>query len=205
MKNIQLLVLCIFLLMGCTNSTKPYNSNLKNDTTTLDTISYMPETTLTKNILGDKKDEYPVYEYELSQLLKSAIIQVWEKENKWENIITSYQDNIYSKGQIAIVLNDKSYDIHLIHSKAEREVINYYFSKHYLLKSSNSTETMFANTLNHKKINTDEEIVLLSTFGNKDDNSIDLKDYSDFREIDCDYGIVITITFYNTNQAPRIK
>lgn len=37
----------------------------------------------------------------------------------------------------------------------------------------------------------------------EDDMPNDSLEYSDFRKVDCDYRMVITITFHNTEQAPR--
>lgn len=201
MKKILLLVLCMLLLIGCTSPKKSDNNNTENEPSTLDTISYISKTALTQSVVGDIEDDYPVYEYELSQLLKSASIQVWEKEDEWENKIISYEDNIYSKGQIAIILGDEAYDIHFIHSETENELINYNFSKHYL-DSLNSNKVMFANTLDNKKIEADEEIVLFTVLG-KDDNPTDPPKPEDFNKENCDYGIEVTITFHDTEQAPR--
>lgn len=207
MKKILLFVSCIFLLIGCTNSKKPekeIDAKTESDSSTSNIISYGGEkSTLTQNVVGDIEDSYPIFKYELSQDLKSAIIKVWEKKDMWENEITSYEDNIYSSGQIAIILGDNAYDIYLIHSETENDLINYNFSQHYVSESPNSKEIMFANTLDHKKINPDEEITLFSTIEYKGNNPTALQDYSDFRKIDCDYGVVVTITFYDTENAPR--
>ena len=203
MKKTLVFILCMLLLMGCT-SPKVTNENNENQISTLDTISYIDKTDLTQRVVGDIKDDYPVYEYELSQLLKSASIQVWEKENQWENKITSYEDDIYSKGQIAIVLKDEAYNIHLIHSDTENSLVNYNVSQHYS-KSLNNHKIMSANVLDNKKIEAGEEIVLFTVLGYKDDKPTQSQEYSDFKDIDCDYGVVITITFYDTEQAQRVN
>lgn len=205
MKKTLLFILSMLLLIGCTNSKeakKTIDNQTENNSSTLDTISYTSKTNLTQNIVGDIKDDYPVFEYELSQDIKSGIIQVWEKKDKWENKITSYEDNIYSTGQIAIISGNEAYDIYLIHSKTENELINYQLSYH-LEESLNGNEIMFANTLDQHKININEEITLFSTLGYNGNNPTDLQKSSDFRKIDCDYGIVITITFYDTEKAPE--
>ena len=170
----------------------------------MDKISYTDKTNLTQKVVGDIKDDYPVYEYELSQLLKSASIRIWEKENQWENKITSYEDDIYSKGQIAIVLKDEAYNIHLIHSDTENSLVNYNVSQHYS-KSLNNHKIMSANVLDNKKIEAGEEIVLFTVLGYKDDKPTQSQEYSDFKDIDCDYGVVITIAFYDTEQAQRVN
>lgn len=203
MKKTLLFILCMMLLIGCT-SPKVTNENNEKQISTLDTISYTDKTNLTQKVVGDIKDDYPVYEYELSQLLKSASIQVWEKENQWENKITSYEDDIYSKGQIAIVLKDEAYNIHLIHSDTENSSVNYNVSQHYS-KSLNNHKIMSANVLDNKKIEAGEEIVLFTVLGYKDDKPTQSQEYSDFKDIDCDYGVVITITFYDTEQAQRVN
>lgn len=200
MKKILLFVLCMFLLTGCTSSKKENNNN----SSSLNTISYTTiKTPLTQSVIGDTEADYPIFIYQLNKQLKSAIIQVWKKEDKWKSIITSYEDNIYPDGQIAIILGDKSYDIYLIHSKTENEIINYNFSQHYLDSSLNNKELMFANTLDNTKINTAKEIVLFSSLEYNNDKAPDLLEYLDFRNVDCNYGIVVTITFYDTEKAPR--
>ena len=203
MKKTLVFILCMLLLMGCT-SPKVTNQNNEKQISTLDKISYTDKTNLTQKVVGDIKDDYPVYEYELSHLLKSASIRIWEKENQWENKITSYEDDIYSKGQIAIVLKDEAYNIHLIHSDTENSLVNYNVSQHYS-KSLNNHKIMSANVLDNKKIEAGEEIVLFTVLGYKDDKPTQSQEYSDFKDIDCDYGVVITIAFYDTEQAPRVN
>lgn len=200
MKKVLLFAVCMLLLIGCTSSKKS-NNNIENEPTTSDTINYISKTALTQNVVGDIEDDYPVYEYELSQLLKSASICVYEKENEWKKQIISYEDDIYSDGQIAIILGDETYDIYLIHSETENNIIKYNFSQHYL-ESLNSNKVMFANTLDNKKIEANEEIVLFTVLG-KDDDSIDPPNPENFNKENCDYGIEVTITFHGTKQAPR--
>lgn len=201
MKKVLLFVVCVFVLIGCTSSKKSNNNNAENESTTSGVINYISETALTQSVVGDTEDDYPVYEYELSQPLKSASICVYEKENEWEKQIISYEDDIYSHGQIAIFLGDETYDIYLIHSETENNIIKYNFSQHYL-ESLNSNKVMFANTLDNKKIEANEEIVLFTVLGKKD-NPIDPPNPENFTKENCDYGIEVTITFHDTKQAPR--
>ena len=95
----------------------------------------------------------------------------------------------------------ETYDIYLIHSETENNIIKYNFSQHYL-ESLNSNKVMFANTLDNKKIEANEEIVLFTVLGKKD-NPIDPPNPENFTKENCDYGIEVTITFHDTKQAPR--
>lgn len=79
MKKVLLFVVCVFVLIGCTSSKKSNNNNAENESTTSGVINYISETALTQSVVGDIEDDYPVYEYELSQPLKSASICVYEK------------------------------------------------------------------------------------------------------------------------------
>lgn len=89
----------------------------------------------------------------------------------------------------------------MIHSETENNIIKYNFSQHYL-ESLNSNKVMFANTLDNKKIEANEEIVLFTVLGKKD-NPIDPPNPENFTKENCDYGIEVTITFHDTKQAPR--
>ncbi|MFR7592652.1 MAG: hypothetical protein ACLUVC_14525 [Longibaculum sp.] len=76
-----------------------------------------------------------------------------------------------------------------------------YFFKLMLLiyhfcKSMNHNKVMKANPIEEKEVKPGQEIVLWEVLGYKEENA-DVKEVSDFKDADCDYGLVITITFYD--------
>ena len=92
---------------------------------------------------------------------------VYEKENEWEKQIISYEDDIYSHGQIAIVLGDETYDIYLTQwrydEKANRMQVIIELENKEVLDQKLDFEAVERNggTLKIKVMYQDSEFVLL--------------------------------------------
>ena len=160
---------------------------------TTNIISYISETPLTEEILKDITDAHSVFEYHLDESYKTATIEVWEKNDGWEKIVST-TDPITSQGEIAIVPSQDSYHIYMIASRDEYNITEYKCSD-YFRKSMNHNKIQRANPLEEKEIKSGKEIALWKVLGYKEENNNPKA--SDFNDVDCDYGLKITVTFNN--------
>ena len=98
MKKIMSLMICILMLLtGCVDNDKKEKEPIATVKNTTNIISYISETPLTEKILKDVTDAYSVFEYHLDESYKTATIEVWEKNDGWEKIVST-TDPITSQG-----------------------------------------------------------------------------------------------------------
>ena len=194
MKKLMYLMICILMLLtGCVDNDKKEKEPIAPVKNTTNIISYVSKTPLTEEVLKDVTDAHSVFEYHLDESYKTATIEVWEKNDGWKKIVST-TDPVTSQGEIAIVPSQDSYHIYMIASRDEYNITEYKCSD-YFHKSMNHNKIQRANPLEEKEIKSGKEIALWKVLGYKEENNNPKA--SDFNDVDCDYGLKITITFNN--------
>ena len=142
------------------------------------------------------QDEIQFFDYKIDDSIKVVSIDLWEyNQNDWENI-----GNIFSD------INDlKENKLFRIGLKIDNNIFNIYnisnkkVSKSgykYNVNFEDMMTTFYGFLLDTQKIEPNKEIVLYHKIGRKDDY-LKMEDtiIDNFRNIKCDKGVVITITF----------
>jgi hypothetical protein len=144
----------------------------------------------TKKVLSMFEDEIVFFDYKVDESIKSMSIEIWTYENgEWIKEGAVFGNIESNNEQIAIRINDLSYDIFIInengHTKSSYPIA---------VDFSNSKMTSNSRLDNPTEIEANREIPLWVRLGTNK-NSMTSITLDDFRESECDTGLAITITF----------
>ena len=150
----------------------------------------------TRKLLSLFQDEIQFFDYKIDDSIKVVSIDLWEyNQNDWENI-----GNIFSD------INDlKENKLFRIGLKIDNNIFNVYnildeniskYTYKYNVDFEDMITTSYGFLPDTQEIKANKEIVLYYKIGIKE-NYLDLEDniIDNFRNIKCDKGVVITITF----------
>lgn len=186
MRKVRLIILSFIMVLSLAACGRSNNHSM--------TIKEKEFSDETKKVLSIFKDELVFFDYKVDQSIKSMSIDIWTCENgEWINEGETFGNIETSDQQIAIRINDLSYDIFFIskngHTKSSYpSVIDFSNSK------------MVSNSRLHSptKIEKNKEIPLWVRLG-ADKNSMSTDIMDDFRQADCNTGVAVTITFFDGN------
>lgn len=146
----------------------------------------------TQKALTIVDDELAYFDYAVDETIRSQSIDIWQyKDGQWVSAGRTYGDLDERKGQIAIRLNDASYDIFDIdgsgHTKySSKSVVDFSTAGAQSSKRLGEPTTITAGT----------EIPLWVVLGHEGDRIETSNATGDFRQADCISGLAVTVTFY---------
>lgn len=160
---------------------------------------YIKNITRNKNSSENMSSEFRC---KINENINAMYINIWEKEgNSWKNVKTTFSqissqyinDNLYLKLDISsnFIKIYKTVNSHT-------NLTNYKYSTDF-----KNMENIFSFLDDKQKIELDKEIILFKKFGFKDYSKLELEHNQDFREVDCDKGLVVTVTFLNTIETNK--
>ncbi len=160
---------------------------------------YIKNITRNKNSSENMSSEFRC---KINENINAMYINIWEKEgNSWKNVKTTFSqissqyinDNLYLKLDISsnFIKIYKTVNSHT-------NLTNYKYSTDF-----KNMENIFSFLDDKQKIELDKEIILFKKFGFKDYSKLELEHNQDFRDVDCDKGLVVTVTFLNTIETNK--
>lgn len=186
MKKMLLVSICLFMivsLIACDNN--------KSNTMVIQESEFSKET---QEVLKIIDNEIAFFDYKVNETIKSMFIDIWVYEDgKWENLGGTQGNMDTNKGQIALRLNENSYDIFTIDESGHTK-----YSYKDIIDVSKTSIQFHSRLDKPTSIESDKEIVLWETLGSNKNYMVSKMD-EDFREADCDAGVVVTITFSDKN------
>ena len=199
MKRLKLVICCILTcicLFGC----KKNNDDLKNEENNNSDI-HVEEMVIkptkfseeTNKVLELIDNEIQFYDISINESAKSFEISIWNYvDEKWEQGSISYGEIEYLEEQIAIRITDSTYELFHIsdtgHTKMKSDI---------QVTFDNSTSIIKSKLSNEEKIELNKEIVIFYKIGTNKTSFSTSEFDEDFREFDCNAGIVVTITIFD--------
>lgn len=144
------------------------------------------------------QDEIQFFDYKVDDSIKAVSIDLWEyNQNEWENIgnvfsdINNLKENKNKLFRIGLKIDNNIFNIYNISNKKVSKS-----GYKYNVNFEDMMTTFYGFLLDTQKIEPNKEIVLYHKIGRKDDY-LKMEDtiIDNFRNIKCDKGVVITITF----------
>lgn len=186
---IALLAIMSVSLIACNNSSDKNHIKVSDDTMIIQQSKFSEET---QEILQIIDNEIAFFDYETNETIKSMSIEVWTyKDGQWINSGGTHDDINAGKKRIAIRLNQYSGDIFEITEKGYTK----YTYDNVVDFSQCTMQTNFRLT-NPTNIEINKEITLWANLGTSKNA---LSSSENFREVDCDAGVAVTITFSDKN------
>jgi len=176
-------LIMVVLLVACDNS-----QDLDKDVMVIKESVFSEET---QKILEIINEEIVFFDYKIDETVKSMSIDIWTCEDgKWVNSGKSYGNVKSSQGQIAIKIDDDSYDIITIEedghtTSSYNSVVD--FTNWKMLSSHHLSDVT--------EIKLNKEILLFTKLAT-DENNISLE-FDDFRNNSYEAGVAVTVTFYD--------
>ncbi len=156
---------------------------------------YIKNITRNKNSSENMSSEFRC---KINENINAMYINIWEKEgNSWKNVKTTFSqiNSQYINDNLYLKLDISSNFIKIYKTvNSHTNLTNYKYSTDF-----KNMENIFSFLDDKQKIELDKEIILFKKFGFKDYSKLELEHNQDFREVDCDKGLVVTVTFLNTN------
>lgn len=185
---IALLAIMSVLLVSCNNSDKNH-IKVSDNTMIIQQSKFSEET---QEVLQIIDNEIAFFDYEANETIKSKSIEVWTyKDGQWINSGGTHGDINPGKKRIAIRLNQYSGDIFEIDETGYTK----YTYDNAVDFSECTMQTNFRLT-NPTNIEINKEITLWANLGTSKNA---LSSSENFREVDCDAGVAVTITFSDKN------
>ena len=184
-KNIQRAVSCfimiiwVFSFMACTK---------KENKMYIKPSEFSKET---RNVLELFDDEVQFFDIVLDENIKSETINIWAyRDGAWEKIGKTYGPVEQLERRIAVRLTEKSYELYSIdktgHVKYSSPELDNNFEK--------CISTISSRIEGETQIIMNEEIPIWMKIGSGSSSIENYNITDDFRTIDCDAGVVVTLT-----------
>lgn len=146
----------------------------------------------TQKVLTIVDDELAFFDYEVDETIRSQSIDIWQyKDGQWVSAGGSQGNLDERKGQIAIRLNDASYDLFDIHDSGHTK-----YSSKSVVDFSPATSRSSKRLGEPTTIQAGAEIPLWVVLGYEGDRIEVSNAAGDFRQADCVSGLAVTVTFY---------
>nr|WP_317358389.1 hypothetical protein [uncultured Tyzzerella sp.] len=160
---------------------------------------YIKNITRNKNSSENMSSEFRC---KINENINAMYINIWEKEgNSWKNVKTTFSqiNSQYINDNLYLKLDISSNFIKIYKTvNSHTNLTNYKYSTDF-----KNMENIFSFLDDKQKIELDKEIILFKKFGFKDYSKLELEHNQDFREVDCDKGLVVTVTFLNTIETNK--
>lgn len=176
---IPLLLSAAFLLSACSAGGE--------EEMTIEPSTFSEET---EQVLEIIDDELVFFDYEVSDLIRSVSVDLWNYENgEWVSVGKCYGNLDTREGQLAVRLMDTSWDVFFIedgsHSKSSYKRTSDW---------SDAVATSGYRLSTTHEIQPGRAITLWAELGYSETNA-QVAVTDDFRAADCDYGTAATVTF----------
>lgn len=176
---IPLLLSAAFLLSACSAGGE--------EAMTIEPSTFSEET---EQVLEIIDDELVFFDYEVSDLIRSVSVDLWNYENgEWVSVGKCYGNLDTREGQLAVRLMDTSWDVFFIedgsHSKSSYKRTSDW---------SDAVATSGYRLSTTHEIQPGRAITLWAELGYSEANA-QVAVTDDFRAADCDYGTAATVTF----------
>ena len=182
-----LMITCIISLFGCNN----HQTQIKQLAMTIKPSEFSQETL---DVLKLFDDEIQFYDIQLNEHAKSFSITVWEYENgEWQDRNTSSGQAEFLGNKIAIKLTETNYELYHIDENGHSSI------KSPALKVSfdNISSTVKWKVNQEEVLELNKETMVYAKYGfNKSTFSTSTVS-TNFRNVECDAGIVITLTIFD--------
>lgn len=186
---IALLTIISVLLIACNNNSDKNHIKVSDDTMIIQQSKFSDET---QEVLQIIDNEIAFFDYEVDESIKSISMEVWAyKDGQWINSGGTHGDINPGKKRIAIRLNQNSGDIFEIDEKGYTK-----YTYDNIVDFSECTMQTYFRLTNPTNIEINKEITLWANLGTSKNA---LSSSENFREVDCDAGIAVTITFSDKN------
>lgn len=160
---------------------------------------YIKNITRNKNSSENMSSEFRC---KINENINAMYINIWEKEgNSWKNVKTTFSqiNSQYINDNLYLKLDISSNFIKIYKTvNSHTNLTNYKYSTDF-----KNMENIFSFLDDKQKIELDKEIILFKKFGFKDYSKLELEHNQDFRDVDCDKGLVVTVTFLNTIETNK--
>lgn len=149
----------------------------------------------TLDVLKLFDDEIQFFDIQLDDTAKSFAISIWQyQDEQWSEIGTTSGQAEFLGNRIAIKLDETTYEIYHMdengHSSIKSPALD--------LKFEDTIASIQWKVDQEEILKINEEKIIYAKLGtNKNEFSTSIIS-TDFREIDCDAGIVITLTLFDT-------
>ena len=172
-----IIVLLAMLLTACSSKQK---EAAQNETMIIKPSEFSEET---KEVLKILDDEISFFDYSVDETIKSMRIDIWAYEDgKWIGAGSTFGNLKESDGRFAVRINEASYDIF------EIDESGYVKSSFESIIDFNKSKTKTSSSLS-------QEISLWVKLGFDTAKAVSTGTAGDFRESDCDSGLVVTVIF----------
>lgn len=192
MKKVILLALLTIIsvsLIACNNNSDKNHIKVSDDTMIIQQSKFSEET---QEVLKIIDNEIAFFDYEVDESIKSMSMEVWAyKDGQWINSGETHGDINPGKKRIAIRLNQNSGDVFEIDEKGYTK-----YTYDNIVDFSECTMQTYFRLTNPTNIEIDKEITLWANLGTSKNA---LSSSENFREVDCDAGVAVTITFSDKN------
>ena len=185
--SLILTITCLITLFGCNNQ----NTQIKQPAMIIKPSEFSQET---QDVLKLFDDEIQFFDIQLNETAKSFTISVWEyKDGEWKDVGTSSGQAEFLGNKIAIKLTETSYELYHIDENGHSSI------------KSPALDTSFENTKSTIKWKVDQEEILelnkekiiYAKIGTNKNEFSTAGISTNFREVECDAGIVITLTIFD--------
>lgn len=190
MKKILSLILtitCLFSLFGCNNQ----NTQIKQPAMIIKPSEFSQETL---DVLKLFDDEIQFFDIQLNDTAKSFSISIWQyQDEQWNEIGTTSGQAEFLGDRIAVKVDETTYEIYHMDENGHSSI------------KSPALDLKFEETMARIQWKVDQEeileinkekIIYAKVGTNKTEFSTSIIS-TDFREIECDAGIAITLTIYD--------
>lgn len=186
--SLILMLTCFITLFGCNNQ----NTQIKQPAMIIKPSEFSQETL---DVLKLFDDEIQFFDIQLDDTAKSFVISIWQyQDEQWSEIGTTSGQAEFLGNRIAIKLDETTYEIYHMdengHSSIKSPALD--------LKFEDTIASIQWKVDQEEILKINEEKIIYAKVGtNKNEFSTSIIS-TDFREIDCDAGIVITLTLFDT-------
>lgn len=185
--SLILTITCLFSLFGCNNQ----NAQIKQPAMLIKPSEFSKETL---DVLKLFDDEIQFFDIQLNDTAKSFSISVWQyQDEQWNEIGTTSGQTEFLGNRIAIKLDETTYEIYHMDENGHSSI------------KSPALDLKFEDTMARIQWKVDQEevleinkekIIYAKVGTNKTEFSTSIIS-TDFREIECDAGIAITLTVFD--------
>lgn len=185
--SLILTITCLITLFGCNNQ----NTQIKQPTMIIKPSEFSQETL---DVLKLFDDEIQFFDIQLNDTAKSFTISIWEyKDGEWQDMGTSSGQTEFLGNKIAIKLTDTTYELYHIDENGHSSI------------KSPALDTSFENVTSTIKWKVDQEEILelnkekiiYAKIGTNKNEFSTAGISTNFREVECDAGIVIALTIFD--------
>lgn len=185
--SLILMITCIITLFGCNNQ----NTQINQHAMTIKPSEFSQETL---DVLKLFDDEIQFFDIQLDDTAKSFSISIWQyQDEQWSEIGTTSGQAEFLGNRIAIRLDETTYEIYHMdengHSSIKSPALD--------LKFEDTMAKIQWKIDQEEILKINEEKIIYAKVGtNKNEFSTSIIS-TDFREIECDAGIAITLTIFD--------